>query len=162
MATLEGIDAKMNRKTGDVAGSSDSVKERIRKDFKTKLENGQQSEEDELNEEALLKKKQKEKPVKKPKVQKGFDTANYTKSIQLASEAQTGIEFYGRREATADYDGKDNNPADVMAGWDDYEETFRDVDQKERNLQHLVDERGYHTPEPDMDEQEMEDSYVKE
>ena len=162
MATLESIDAKMNRKTGDVEGNSDNAKERIKKNLKTGLKNQQRSEEGELDEEVLLKKKQKEKPAKKPKAQKGFDTANYTRSIQLASEAQTGIKFYGRREATADYDGKDNNPADVMAGWDDYEETFRDADQKERNLQHLVEERGYHTPEPDVDEQEAEDAYVKE
>ena len=34
-----------------------------------------------------------------------------------------------------------------MAGWDDFNETIPDYEQRERNLQYLVDEKGYHTPE---------------
>ena len=65
----------------------------------------------------------------------GTDVANYTKSIQLASEASTGRKFTGDEAAANDYDGRDNNPADVMAGWDEQNEKF----------QHLLDEKGYHT-----------------
>lgn len=89
----------------------------------------------------------KEKPVSKKSLYKRFDSANYTRRIQIASEAATGIKFNGAKKATTDYDGKDNNPADVMAGWDDYNEMIKDSEQQERNLQHMVDEKGYHMPE---------------
>ena len=67
------------------------------------------------------------------------DVANYTKSIQLASEAATGKKFTGSEAAAQDYDGRDNNPADVMAGWDEKNEKF----------QNLLDEKGYHTDNDD-------------
>ena len=43
-----------------------------------------------------------------------------------------------------------------MAGWDDYNETIHDRAQQERNLQSLVDEKGYHTPEMSNEEIEEE------
>lgn len=82
---------------------------------------------------------------------KGMDSANYTRAIQIASEADTGVRFNGKEAAARDYDGRDNNPADVMAGWDDSNEHFKDTRQQERNLQNLVDDKGYHTGKDDKD-----------
>ena len=72
----------------------------------------------------------------------GFDTANFTRSLQISSEAETKQLLTGDEEAAKDYDGRDNNPADVMAGWDEYNE-------KGNNLQRLLDDKGYHNQDED-------------
>ena len=82
---------------------------------------------------------------------KSKDTANYTRAIQIASEAKYGTRFNGSETAMKDYDGRDNNPADVMAGWDDANEWSKDKKQQERNLQNLIDDKGYNTSEDDND-----------
>lgn len=144
MTTLESIDTKLNRQTNDMGDTSNNVKEKVRKER-----------EFEAAEEVVTKTTPDKELKQKPKPSgKRFDTANYTRSLQLASEAQSGVKFYGRREAVADYDGRDNNPADVMSGWDDFNETIQDRLQQERNLQHLVDEKGYHTVRDDALEDE--------
>ena len=116
--------------------------------------------EKDIDEEIRLKNKKANKQVKKKPTSKVFDVANYTKSLQLASEAETGIKFNGEELAADNYDDRDNNPADVMAGWDDYNETIQDRAQQERNLQHLVDEKGYHTPEKHELAEELEHDNV--
>jgi hypothetical protein len=72
-----------------------------------------------------------------------MDAANYTTAIQIASEAETGRSFNGDELAVRDYDGRDNNPADVMAGWDKHNE------KRIQNLQLLADSKGYHTDDGD-------------
>ena len=143
MKTLQSIDTKFR------GGADENVTEKLNK------ENQQEFEIEEVLEVAP------EKPEvvfeEDEETEKGFDVANYTRSIQIASEAKTGVKFNGAEKARADYDGRDNNPADVMAGWDDFNETIPDYEQRERNLQYLVDEKGYHTPEiEEALEQELE------
>ena len=82
---------------------------------------------------------------------KSKDTANYTRAIQIASEAKHGTRFNGTEMAARDYDGRDNNPADVMAGWDDANEWSKDKKQQERNLQNLIDDKGYNTNDDEND-----------
>ena len=82
---------------------------------------------------------------------KSKDTANYTRAIQIASEAKHGTRFNGTEVAARDYDGRDNNPADVMAGWDDANEWSKDKKQQERNLQNLIDDKGYNTNDDEND-----------
>ena len=126
-----------------------SIMKRVVDDLRKKVDDNMQ--EDELEEPIPSKKKHEKKPEKQPK-SKPFDTANYTKSLQLASEAETGIKFNGGGHMAEEYDNRDNNPADVMAGWDDYNETIHDRAQQERDLQHLVNDKGLYTnhDEPDM------------
>ena len=82
-----------------------------------------------------------------------MDAANYTNAIQIASEASTNKAFNGDEKAAADYDGRDNNPADVMAGWDNANEHHKDPKQLETDLQNLLDDKGYNTDNdgPDID-----------
>lgn len=89
--------------------------------------------------------------------EEGFDTSNYTKSLQIVSEAESGVKYNGEEAAAADYDGRDNNPADVMAGRDDNNEVRKDVKQQERNLQNLIDEKGHNTKDPDDPENDGHD-----
>ena len=73
-----------------------------------------------------------------------FDTSNYTKTLQIASEAQSGAKN-ADESATADYDGRENNPADIMSGWDDGDNKPKQIEEKKRNLQNLLDDNGYNT-----------------
>ena len=83
-----------------------------------------------------------------------FDTANYTRALQTVAEAESGTRYNGPEEAAADYDGRDNNPADVMAGRDDNNEKFKDAEQQRRNLQNLLDDKGYNTDSDDLEKDE--------
>ena len=145
MRTKEDFDLAMeaNRKEPEHISS---ILKRVVDDLRKKSDEAQ--EEKEIEDDIIAKKKKDAKKTDKKSVEpKGFDTANYTKSLQMVSEAETRIKFNGAKNNVGDYDGRDNNPADVMAGWDDYNETIHDRAQQERNLQSLVDEKGYHTPE---------------
>ena len=137
MKTKEDFDLAMeaNRKEPEHISS---ILKRVVNDLRKKSDEAEK--EKEIEDDIIAKRKKEAKKTEKKSVEpKKFDTANYTKSLQLASEAETRIKFNGAKNNRGDYDGRDNNPADVMAGWDEKNEKF----------QNLLDEKGYHTDNDD-------------